>query len=92
MALQASSIKKLQLLVSGAKQKDELYGNFVEEIVAEIIRAESAKATVGKFNIYNYVEKNDKWRPVMSGVFHDNGKKVASDGAVLVAINEEYPA
>lgn len=41
-----------------------------------------------RFNIYNFV---GDYRPVLSGVFHDGGYKVASDAIVLAAIKSEYP-
>jgi hypothetical protein len=40
-----------------------------------------------RFNIYNFTSD---YRPVLAGVFHDGGYKVASDSVVLVAVKSEY--
>lgn len=47
-------------------------------------------APKGAFNIYDYTHTDDKLRPVMCGVFHDGGYKVASDTNVLVAYKDSY--
>lgn len=45
--------------------------------------------SVGKFNIYDWVS-DDALRPVLGGIFHDNGFEVASDGHVLVCLKSDY--
>lgn len=45
--------------------------------------------TSTKFDIYKIASKDDM-RPVMCGVFHDKGYKVASDATVLVAVRDAY--
>jgi hypothetical protein len=59
-------------------------------LVAEVIRSEESKPVKGsKFDIFKYT-MDDKFRPQMHGVFHDNGYKVASDSHVLIAIKSDY--
>lgn len=41
-----------------------------------------------RFNIYNFT---DVHRPVLTGVFHDGGYKVACDSIILVAVKSDYP-
>lgn len=41
-----------------------------------------------RFNIYNFTSD---YRPVLAGVFHDGGYKVACDTVVLVAVKSDYP-
>lgn len=41
-----------------------------------------------RFNIYNFT---GDYRPIMNGVFHDEGFKVASDAIVLIALKSDYP-
>lgn len=53
------------------------------------IESEAEQARLTKFNIYNYVSK-DKGRPNMCGVYHCNGRKVASDLSILVVLEEHY--
>lgn len=60
----------------------------IKDKVLQILRIEQSQAK-GKFDYYKFVDK-DGWRPIMTGVFHDNGFKVASEGHILVAIKEEY--
>ena len=60
------------------------------DLIQQVIRAEAmTDAKKGKFNIFNYVAK-DAFRPVMNGVFHEEGFKVASDAYIMVAIKEDY--
>lgn len=43
-----------------------------------------------RFNIYNFTFTG-AYRPVLTGVFHDKGYKVATDAIVLAAIKSDYP-
>lgn len=43
----------------------------------------------GRFDLYDIASK-DETRPVMCGIYHDNGFKVASDTHVLIAVKSEY--
>lgn len=60
----------------------------IKDMVLKIIRAEQSQAK-GKFDYYKYVCK-DELCPVMCGVYHDSGYKVATDTFLLVAIKEDY--
>lgn len=60
----------------------------IKDKVLQILRIEQSQAK-GKFDYYKFVSK-DEIRPVMTGVYHDNGFKVASDYHILVAIKEGY--
>ena len=46
-----------------------------------------------KLDYYKYTAspRTNKLRPALTGVFHDNGMKVASDAQILVAVKESYP-
>ena len=68
--------------------------NAKEDIRIAIARINGAifsetPSTSTKFDIYKMAAK-DETRPVMGGVFHDRGNKVASDGVVLVAVKDAY--
>lgn len=56
--------------------------------VLQILRIEQSQAK-GKFDYYKFVS-NDRLRATMTGVYHDNGFKVASDAIILVAIKDDY--
>ena len=67
--------------------------NCVTNAIAEIRKAVALETplTTGKFDIYKWCD-DDVFRPVMSGVYYDNGKMVASDGRILcVLAGMEYP-
>lgn len=85
--MKQTSIDKLST-VYNFLQKEQHEG--MAELIKEVIRAESPGASsTKKFNLYNYADKN-AFRPVMNGVFHDHGFKVASDAHILVAVKEDY--
>lgn len=60
----------------------------IKDKVLQILRIEQSQAK-GKFDYYKFVSK-DELRPVLTGVYHDNGFKVASDAFILVAIKDDY--
>ena len=61
-------------------------------LIQDVIRAEATTKVKGsKFNIYDYVSK-DEYRPQMCGVYHDQGYRVACDAHILFAEETEYPA
>ena len=53
----------------------------IKKKVLQILRIEAPQPN-GKFDYYKYVGK-ELSRPIMNGVFHDNGFKVASDAPYL---------
>lgn len=59
------------------------------DILLSIIRAETCGKTKSKFNLYDFCAK-DPLRPVMEGIYHDKGFKVASDSKLLMMLKEEY--
>ena len=42
-----------------------------------------------KFDYYKFCAK-DQSRPVLNGIFHDNGNVVATNGHILLVVKEEY--
>lgn len=47
-------------------------------------------APSGKFNLRDFCADDENLRPVMCGVFHDGGFKVACDSHILAACKEDY--
>lgn len=43
-----------------------------------------------QINIYNFASEADNYRPLMTGVFHDNGTAVASNTMVLLTSTRDY--
>lgn len=86
-----TSIKKLSEVYAQLRGDVELDRDQAALAIKEVLRAESPTSGLGKrkFDLYNYVGKNEL-RPFMSGVFYDtDGTKVASDAHILVALNGE---
>ena len=63
---------------------------FVRERLIQVMRAEQPSTSNAKFNLWNYVSKEDN-RPQMCGIYHEGGYKVASDCHILVFVKDEYP-
>lgn len=71
----------------------------IEEVREDIRRAVSninaaifaeTPNTSKKFDLYKFTYKDENVRPIMCGVHHQEGFKVASDCHVLVAVKEPY--
>lgn len=94
--MKQTSITKLSEVYNNlnARYNGESYSyddKYMADLIKEVIRAESiAKPKGSKFDIYNYVYRADDLRPVMTGVFHDEGWRVASDTHLLFAEKAEY--
>lgn len=89
--MKPTSIKQLNEIIDrlSAINIDDRDYNFVKEKIANIIRVEMPTRNE-KFNFYKFVS-TDKIRPVMTGVYHDSGYKIASDSHILIALKEDYP-
>ena len=72
-------------VIHEARTKEQ-YTNLGVELFRDDCKQSQAK---GKFDYYKYVDK-DGTRPVMTGVYHDDGFKVASDAHILVAFKDDY--
>ena len=60
------------------------------ELSLSVIRAETCGKTKSKFNLYDFCTKDDLLRPVMNGIYHKDGFKVASNAKILVMLKDEY--
>lgn len=88
--LQKESEKLLSEIYNGLNENLTIEGiELLKEKTRQIIRIESRNVSKGKFSWYDYIA-NDKLRPVMNGVYYDQGYKVASDGHILLAVKEPY--
>lgn len=95
--MQQTSIAKLSEVYNNLK---DLYDGktichdykSLANLIQEVIRAEASTPVKGsKFNIFNFAHDDFNLRPVMCGVFHDEGWRVASDTHIMIALNEAYP-
>ena len=88
--MKQTSIDKLSEVYNYLLDRQDAEDKIYVTMIREILRAETiTPSKAGKFDIYNYVAKDDI-QPQMCGVYHDSGFKVASDGHILVAVKEEY--
>lgn len=90
--MKAESLKAMQNLILSVEYNanDKQLAEYLKDEFTRIIRIESPQSSNPKFDFYKYVAK-DKSRPVMSGILHDKGQKVASDSHILIAKKEDYP-
>lgn len=89
-----TSIKKLSEVYNALTNPEhtEHTNQSLASLIQQVIRAEAiSKPRGSKFDFYNYVWKDD-FRPYMTGVFHEDGNKVASDAHILIAMKADYPA
>lgn len=86
--MKEQSLKTIQSLIDTIS-----YGEVNKELIVEklmnIVRLETPQAKGSKFDIFKFTSKDDL-RPIMTGVFHDKGNKVASDSHILAVIKEDY--
>ena len=89
--MKAESLKAMQNLIANVEYnvKDEQLAKYLKDEFTRIIRIESPQSSNPKFDFYKYAAK-DNSRPVMCGIFHDKGQKVASDAYILIAKKEDY--
>lgn len=91
--MQQTSITKLSEIYNALTNPDNTChtNQSLANLIQEVIRAEASKPVKGsKFDIYNYVSK-DANCPVMGGVFHDEGWRIASDLHIMIALKETCP-
>lgn len=93
--MKPQSLKQLTEISYSLYQLDqERYSKLINEInekIANILRLESPVSS-SKFRWYDYTEnERESIREQMTGIYHDNGYKVASEGHILVAMKELYP-
>lgn len=86
--MKPQSLKTIQSLIDTLTY-DEPNKEVILEKLMNIIRIETPQAKGSKFDIFKFTCKDDL-RPIMQGVFHDKGNKVASDSHILAVIKEEY--
>ena len=60
------------------------------QMIEQVFYAETP-LTNGKFDIYKFTNPKDRHEQ-LRGVYYDNGTIAASDGYILTAVKQEYPA
>lgn len=92
--MQQTSITKLSEIYNALTNPENTChtNESLANLIQEVIRAEALTPVKGsKFDIFNFVYKDFNFRPVMCGVFHDEGWRVASDLHIMIALKETYP-
>ena len=90
--MKPESLKAMQNLILNVEYNanDKQLAEYLKDEFTRIIRIELPQSSNPKFDFYKYASK-DNSRPVMCGIFHDKGQKVASDAYILIAKKEDYP-
>jgi hypothetical protein len=78
-------MKEVKLIEDAIRQTNE---DGIKQMLEQFIRANTVVRD-DKFDLSKFVSK-DVQRPAMTGIFHENGLKVASDAHMLVAIYSHY--
>jgi hypothetical protein len=78
-------MKEVQLIEEAIRQTNE---DGIRQMLEQFMRANTV-VKEDKFDLSKFVGK-DEMRPVMTGIFHENGLKIASDASMLVAIYSHY--
>lgn len=68
---------------------DQSSKDMLRNRLMRILACETNNAKCGKVDLYKYVDK-DKYRPIMHGVFHKDGKVYASDVRILCRLSRTY--
>lgn len=86
MALQKTTEKKLSEIFNFLMNE----GNQdVARLVTEILRAECKVKRGSKFSLYDFVDKNSVYE-ALTGIYYNNGCKVATDRFQIIVLKEEY--
>lgn len=68
---------------------EEEVRRLIEEVIA--LETNASKIKESNFNIYDFASKDkSSYQEVMTGVYHEEGWRVASDLHILIAIKDEY--
>ena len=85
--MKAESEKKLVKIIQLLKG-NEMYKAVVTEL-QNILACEANEVKLGKLDLYKFVAKDDL-RPVLQGVYHNEGWQTASDGNILISVKQDY--
>ena len=79
--------KKILALIDVLRGDDAMKG-VVAELHA-ILACEMNDVKLGKLDLYKFVS-DDNIRPSITGVYHEEGWRIATDGRILLAIKQDY--
>ena len=83
-------MKNQELIQQAIKLLADTEHDHITDLLRRFLLSNSP-AVSGKFDMYNYVAK-DLYRPVYTGVLHENGFRIATDGCLLIALaGQQYP-
>lgn len=82
------AIQAAKALCDIIENEDKMFAEKIVSLITEFL-VDNEPERKNEFNIFNFVS-NDKARPLLCGVFHDQGYAVATDGKVLVATKKDY--
>lgn len=78
-------IVKLIQQLTGREEWD-----YVVQELQGILVCEANDVKLGKLDLYKFTAGKDDIRPVLCGVYHSEGWKVATNGRILIACKQDY--
>lgn len=78
-------MKEINLIEDAIRQTND---DGIRQMLEQFIRANTVVRDE-KMDLSKFVSKDEK-RPAMTGILHENGLKVATDGMILVAVYSHY--
>lgn len=79
--------KKLLNLITKLSGNESM--KYIVSELQSILVCEENDVKFGKVDIYKFAG-HEKYRPVLNGVYHDQGWRVASDGHIMIAVKQDY--
>lgn len=77
--------KALLYAVESAENLD-----YAKDLVRRFLLLNEELGSVGKFDLFKYVAKND-FNPPIKGILHEDGRLIATNSHILVVVNREHP-
>jgi hypothetical protein len=87
--MKKETLEKIKELRSYLNTLDSDKAKEIQSKLDEIVLCEMNEQKIGKFNLYDFCAK-DNSRPALTGVYHENGYKYASDAYILCKMKQDY--
>jgi len=87
-------MKNKEMIQAAIKNLSNREQSEADDIVLDLLRRfllSNKPSPTGKFDIYKYVSVDELRHMILTGVYHENGSRVATDGTIVVTLsNQDY--
>jgi len=87
-------MKNKEMIQAAIKHLSNREQSEADDIVLDLLRRfllSNEPSPTGKFDIYKYVSVDELRRKVLTGVYHENGSMIATDGTIVIILpNQGY--